>query len=628
MGHIHGIYDTDAHFVVDPVTRTLKPDPNAKVVVVQHDHNSERISFELPRYGFDGHDMSLCNCVEVHYTNTDRATNDKKSGVYQVDDLQLSQTAEDVVVCSWLISRNATQLVGPLSFAIRFACIGEDGEEVYGLSTAAFSNYSVAAGVFNSVGAEEYPDIVKQHSARITEHDGRIKAVEGSAVRFTAQDLTPEQKTQARENIGAASTEATPELYFEINDDGVISLKPEYRGHCSKAEYPYALSDDENHGNGSKNSELPETIVIPEIVNEIAVTALAPAMFAWNDAVKSITIPAFITEIPSAFCRAAMSLKAVNGTDGVKVMGDAAFRQTPIVTVSFPNLERLDGTGHFVNCAVLVVADLGNKITSLPQQIFSSAESLSCLRNAENVTTVGAKAFYFNRRLMPPAFLSKLGSIGNEAFRGSRVNYNWASLAGCTFGENATSLQLNPTDYWSGCTYTPCKTPMRSTFNQKNPAWADVEIGTTGRTYSAGCVMTSAAMIYSTLMGVDLSSPLEYEERVKAANPDLLTVSSANFENQKQYLEAVGLSAEYREGMTAANLQAIYDALAAGALVLAGVDPAHAVVFHGINEKGEILVTDSESYARGFGIYRAMTYPMFVQNMMLANEHFLIVTKN
>ena len=140
--------------------------------------------------------------------------------------------------------------------------------------------------------------------------------------------------------------------------------------------------------------------------------------------------------------------------------------------------------------------------------------------------------------------------------------------------------------------------------------------------------MVSASVIYSALLGVDLESPLEYEALVKAANPELLTVSSANFENQKQYLEAVGLSAEYREGVTATNLQAIYDALASGALILAGVDPAHAVVFHGINDKGELLVVDSECLAYRIGDNKAMTYPVVVQNTMLADEHFLIVTKN
>ena len=427
--------------------------------------------------------------------------------------------------------------------------------------------------------------------------------------------------------VKTLSVADSPEMYFDITDDGMISLKPEYRGACTKSEFTYGVSDNGIKVNGSKNSELPESIVIPEIVNEIAVTALAPAMFAWNNAVKSIIIPTHITEIPSSFCRASACIKAVSGTENVKVLGDSAFRQTLIEKISLPALERADGNRQFHNCVYLTVADIGNKITALPDYFFGCCERLSCVRNGESITSVGGQSFYVTRRLMPPVFLPKLKNIGAQAFRMGRVSYDWASLVGCTFGANATSLQLNPTDYWSACAYTPCNTPMRSTFSQKNPAWVNNEVGNTGYTYSNGCVVVSAAMIYSALMGVDISSPEEYVAQVEAVAPDVSYLVSAFFTNQKQYLEAVGLSAEYREGMNAANLQAIYDALADGALVLAGIDEAHAVVFHGVTEKGELRVTDPQCYAYMLGDYRAHTYTMPIQNLMLADDHFLIVTK-
>ena len=84
--HKHPVYDTDLHLLIDPITREITNE-SGKTVIMQYDHNSERFTFEIPRY-VDGHDMSLCNVVEFHYINTD--ANDKtiqNADVYQVDDL-------------------------------------------------------------------------------------------------------------------------------------------------------------------------------------------------------------------------------------------------------------------------------------------------------------------------------------------------------------------------------------------------------------------------------------------------------------------------------------------------------------------------------------------------------------
>lgn len=126
--HKHPVYDTDLHLVIDPVTREVTNN-SGKTIVMQFDHNSERFTFEIPRY-VDGHDMSLCNIVEFHYINTD--ANDKtlqNADLYPVDDLTLSED-KSTVLGSWLVSKNATNLNGTLYFIVRFACIDETTAEV------------------------------------------------------------------------------------------------------------------------------------------------------------------------------------------------------------------------------------------------------------------------------------------------------------------------------------------------------------------------------------------------------------------------------------------------------------------------------------------------------------------
>lgn len=156
MSHLlHRVYDTDKHFKVDKNTRTLSTDNSQKNILVQYDHNSERFTFELPRF-IDGHDMSTCNVVQVHYINIDAQTSDASSDLYEVDDLQISPDSEDVVIFSWLIHRNATKYVGSLKFVLRLACV-EDDEICYDWHT------TVCQLIFVSDGLNNAPAVVEEN---------------------------------------------------------------------------------------------------------------------------------------------------------------------------------------------------------------------------------------------------------------------------------------------------------------------------------------------------------------------------------------------------------------------------------------------------------------------------------
>lgn len=148
MTHIHSIYDTDAHFIIDPVKRSITSE-SGKVQLMQHDHNSERFTFQIPRY-IEGHDMSLSNTMEIHYINVDSANKQTKhEDVYVVDDLQVSPDSEDVVIGSWLISHNATTFAGSLSFIVRFVCYSENEIEYQWFSDV-FAGIKIVKGIYNS----------------------------------------------------------------------------------------------------------------------------------------------------------------------------------------------------------------------------------------------------------------------------------------------------------------------------------------------------------------------------------------------------------------------------------------------------------------------------------------------
>jgi len=167
MAHIHNVYDTDIHYKIDGVLRTISNVSEVKRYLVQGDHNSERFTFELPRH-IDGHDMSTCNVVQVRFLNLDKTEKYRVEDAYNVDDLQVSPDGEDVVIFSWLISGNATKYAGTLNFIIRFCCVN-DGDLEYSWNTAAHKGVSILDGM------EDIEDAVEPYSDIIAEWEGRIQ---------------------------------------------------------------------------------------------------------------------------------------------------------------------------------------------------------------------------------------------------------------------------------------------------------------------------------------------------------------------------------------------------------------------------------------------------------------------
>lgn len=124
MAHRHSVYDTDPHFAIDPITLDINNQSSGKTKLMKGDHKSERFTFEIPRL-IDGHDMTQCDKIEIHYINVDSATKEASKDVHEVKDMQLSPEGDDVVIFSWLISKNATGYAGTLNFLARFVCLNE-----------------------------------------------------------------------------------------------------------------------------------------------------------------------------------------------------------------------------------------------------------------------------------------------------------------------------------------------------------------------------------------------------------------------------------------------------------------------------------------------------------------------
>ena len=161
MAHSHPVYDSDPHFKIDPISRAITNDESKKIILMQNDHNSERFSFEIPKL-VEGHDVTLCNQVEIHFTNSDSTKQGTNAGVYEVKDMIVDPEDENRVIFTWLVSENATQYAGSLSFIVMFSCV-ENGVSVYRWNTAINNSISIARSMNNGeIISELFPDILAQ----------------------------------------------------------------------------------------------------------------------------------------------------------------------------------------------------------------------------------------------------------------------------------------------------------------------------------------------------------------------------------------------------------------------------------------------------------------------------------
>lgn len=161
MAHAHIVSDSDNHFIIDPITRQLSSN-SKKTILIKTDHNSEQFTFELPRY-VEGHDMSTCNKVEVHYININSKTRQQSAGIYNVVDFGVDAEDNTKVLGTWLVSREATKFAGSLNFVLRFACVSVDNTEDYSWNTAIYTGISITDGICNTeTVVDDYVDILRQ----------------------------------------------------------------------------------------------------------------------------------------------------------------------------------------------------------------------------------------------------------------------------------------------------------------------------------------------------------------------------------------------------------------------------------------------------------------------------------
>lgn len=174
MGHIHPVWNDDPLFVIDPDSRTIsKESSNGKTQLMQYDHNSEVFRFEIPKV-IEGHSITDCDIKQIHYINSGTGTSvsnrESNVGIYEIPEIETFDDPSDYVYFDWLVSQNATQLVGDLKFQIKFGCTNPDrpGEIDYMWGSQVYSAVEILPGINNAeIVVTEYTDILTQWKAEI-----------------------------------------------------------------------------------------------------------------------------------------------------------------------------------------------------------------------------------------------------------------------------------------------------------------------------------------------------------------------------------------------------------------------------------------------------------------------------
>lgn len=215
--HTHEVPDSDTHFLINPNTRQIENTNYQKTVLMRGDHNSERFTFEIPRY-VDGHDMSLCNRVIVHFDNVGEKSYDVYSDVVYMNDLRINPDKPDTVISSWLIRREATQIVGLLSFSLQYQCV-ENDEITYEWNTDVFDKIEIRESKNNGEAAViQYTNVLEQWRSQIFgAGDSVMSNITSEGATQVAAVKSESAAQQAAIELKGSETLATiPDEYTEV----------------------------------------------------------------------------------------------------------------------------------------------------------------------------------------------------------------------------------------------------------------------------------------------------------------------------------------------------------------------------------------------------------------------------
>lgn len=476
------------------------------------------------------------------------------------------------------------------------------------------------------------------------------------------QTYNPES-TNAQSGIAVAEA-ITPNhfKYFDITENGMIYLKPEYRGiltstATSIVDLDYVVSDNGMNKSGSLNELLPKDLVIPTKLKGTTVSSFPRGAFFGNNAIETVTLPDTITTLPQGVFCDTRKLKEVINTNQITSLGNFSFQWSGIKHIELPNCTNV-GKSSFKDATRLVKITIANNANSIGDSAFLGCENLVKVIGGMQVTTIPQKCFARTFKLEELPLLANVTTLGNYAFQITKLNYDWSLIP--NRGVGATPLEMNSNNFWGNLSMTSCENLITTSLNQFYDDWF-LEVVSPNSIYGSnlaimedGCVFFAIMTAYCALNKTwRYQTPFDWQDVCKSYTDEsghsaldyFSGYHSANggelFGAQKTMCEKLGLKAEVKKSYTQENIQAIYNALAQGSYVFLEIPDTvgepynHAVILYGLNaDKNEVLVCNSATHEHAYyneDIKCGLTHSIPLRNLIqtLNNNHqgFIIISK-
>ena len=279
LTHSHAVIDDDRHFLIDPDTKQITP-AQSDVKIAQHSKNSERLTFEIPSVTVEGHDMTKCNQVAIHFRNVDARTGQESIGIYMVPADDIVTDGANEVTVSWLVDDDATVYAGGLVFSIHFICT-EEGKVVYDFPTLTYTGLIVGETVWNSeVIARKYPDVIANHEARIT----ALEKNGGSGEAPTVTNVTVTDHGDGRFTQVKEFSDGSEEVTEVTVDENGIPIRLTVNG----VEIPYFFRYGGDDPGIPDEPVIPDDPVIPEEPDNYLYRTRAASEWSYNGIVYPV----------------------------------------------------------------------------------------------------------------------------------------------------------------------------------------------------------------------------------------------------------------------------------------------------------------------------------------------------
>lgn len=186
----------------------------------------------------------------------------------------------------------------------------------------------------------------------------------------------------------------------------------------------------------------PENVVIPSMINGLAVTEIGAEAFSGED-ITSVDIPDSVTNIETEAFWGCSSLTNAAIPGSVASIGVMAFAGSGLNTVTIWTGLINVGDVSFAGCsATNITIDMG--VTFIESNMFETCDSLPSIVIPSSVTNVGEQAFFDCSALTNVFFSGNAPFVGEQAFANAR-----APQSGDPFYYLATAYYLPGTTGWS-----------------------------------------------------------------------------------------------------------------------------------------------------------------------------------